>query len=124
MNNRLAKSYSFFLIFYSVLLSLYVLAGSHGRLLLQNSDTVKAFLLVVLLVCTAIMNLRIKNEFVKIKRFILLLLNVVVLIVIGCRTATIMIPDEFDIFSTLFFSFQVLGFFLGVLTIIRFLKSK
>lgn len=123
MKNGLVKSYSVFLFFYSVVLLVYVLAGSHGRLVLQNPDTIRALVIMILFVSTAIINLRAEDRTTKSKRFILLLLNFSTVIIVGWRTATLMIPDEFDVFSTFFFSVQVLGFILGVATIVRLLKT-
>lgn len=108
------KFYPAYLLFCSLVLMIFILAGSHGKLILNNPDTQKGLAAIIIFITTAIF-VYLKKRFLvpKAARFTMVFLNLAALSILIYLASTLFYPDIFTILSYLFFFLQLAGIFCG-----------
>lgn len=111
------KFYTGYLLFCSLILMIFILAGSHGKLILNNPDTQKGLAAIIIFITTGILvyfKFLLKS---KANIFTIIILNLAALLILIYLANTLFYPDVFTILSTLFFCLQLAGIFCGAATI-------
>jgi hypothetical protein len=125
MNKFLLILYSIFLFLYSLVIVVFILAGSHGRLLLNNPETLQGLTVILVFVSTGVMLLyHLRNPITVKLKFTLLVTLIGVSVAIMTYLLSIFYPDNFDVYSTSFFLWQILVVSLGLLVLFKELLLK
>ena len=119
------KFYPAYLLFCSLVLMIFILAGSHGKLILNNPDTQKGLAAIIIFITTAIF-IYLKKSFLvsKAKRYTMFFLNLAALSILIYLTSTLFYPDIFTILSSVFFCLLLAGIFCGAATTYFLITEK
>ncbi len=112
---KITLLYALLVFFYSLVMLLFILAGSHGKLILNNVETLQYLAVVVTFIIMAIVTLSIKKA--SINRSLkapIIIFNIVTKMVI-CYQIYLLLSEKYTFLSTFVFSLQLLGLFLGIL---------
>lgn len=113
------KFYPAYLLFSSFILMAFILAGSHGKLILDNPDTLKGIVIIAIFITTAIL-IYLKN---KVKSYLKIVFCLSALCILIYLTSTLFYPAVFTLLSSLFFLLQVFGILCGLITIYTVIKK-
>jgi len=118
------KFYIAYLLVCSFFLIAFIIVGSHGRLLLNNRDTMKGMFAISIFVATAVL-IYYRNRFRghKIKRYLPSLFSFFALCILIYLASTVFYPDIFTMISSVFFLFQLSGIFFGLVSIYNLATS-
>ena len=124
MNKFLLIVYSIFLFLDSLLIVVFILAGSHGRMLLNNRETLQGLAAVLVFVSTGVMLLyHVRNPITGEIRFILLITLIGISVVIMIYFLSLFYPDNLDDYPASFL-WQTLVVSLGLLILFKELLLK
>ena len=125
MNKFLTISYSISLFLYSLVVIVFILAGSHGRLLLNNPETLQGLMVVVVFVSTgALLLYHVRKPVNGTFNFTLLVALTAISILLTIYLISLFYPDNFDVISTSFFLCQILIASLGLFVLFNQLLVK
>lgn len=115
--------YAVLLIFYSIVMLVFILVGSHGKLILNNRETLKYLSVALTFLLTAIV-LLITRRRSRIKggvSAVIIILNVITIVFL-CYQMNLLYPERLTMLSTLILILHLLGLVLGVLITYRFIS--
>jgi hypothetical protein len=116
--------YVMLLFLYGLIILFLILLGSHGKLILNNPETIQYLCAVFLYVTTGVLIFRTRNAILS-KRFRLLLIVLNVLVLAALVYQVVMLyPYEFTLQSLLFWSTQLLGVICSLFVIFKYLALE
>lgn len=112
--------YAVLLVFYSIVMLVFILVGSHGKLVLENRETLQGLAVALTFLLTAVVFLIRGTKSIKGgASAIIIILNVITLTLL-CYQINLLYPERFTVLSTFILILHLLGLVLGVLIIYRF----
>ena len=119
---KIIPLYTGLLFFYSIVMLLFILAGSHGKLILANKETLQYLAVALTFVVTAIVSLRQRRA--TIKNWVgaaMIILNIITILCL-CYQTYLLYPERFTVLSSFILSLHLLGLIVGVLITFSFLE--
>ena len=118
---KIIPFYAALLFFYSLVMLVFILAGSHGRLVLANIETLQDLAVAGTFVVTATVSLITRNGMInKWIGFIMIILNIITIVLL-CYQMNLLYPERFTVVSALILSLHLLGLIFGVVITYRFI---
>lgn len=121
---KIIPFYASLLVFYAIVMLVFILAGSHGRLIFSNGETLRYLGMVGIFIITAIVSLISRgDEINKLVTILKIILNIITLVLLFYQMS-LLYPEIFTFFSIFILSLHSLGLVLGGLIIINDLSSQ
>ena len=112
---KIIPFYAVLLFFYSIVMLVFVLAGSHGRLILSNNETLQYLVVAVTFVITAIVSLIARKDVPKKWIvYIMIILNIITVSLL-CYQMNLLYPQRFTVLSVVILSLYLFGLIFGLL---------
>ena len=116
---KIIPFYAVLLFFYSIVMLVFVLAGSHGRLILSNNETLQYLVVAVTFVITAIVSLIARKDVPKKWIvYIMIILNIITVSLL-CYQMNLLYPQRFTVLSVVILSLYLFGLIFGLLITYR-----
>ena len=125
MKSILRIVYPYLLFFYSLVVLFIILLGSHGGFYIENSETQRALLIMIVFITTGVFFLQKTEQGASsnIKVNIFKGLNIVTILLLSYQ-AILLRPFEFTIYSIIFWGIHLFGLLCGVLLTYQLITKK
>lgn len=120
---KIIPFYASLLVFYAIVMLVFILAGSHGRLIFYNGETLRYLGIVAIFIITAIALLITRRDVInKWVRILKIILNITTAVLL-CYQMSLLYPEIFTVLSIFILSLHLLGLVLVGLIIINDLRG-
>lgn len=122
--NRIIALYVLLLVFFSSVMLIFILVGSHGKLILANNETLKYVFVAMIYIATAVLSIitarsRIKNRLIDI---LMVVLHITTAILV-CYQINLLMPQFFTLLSAFVLGLHFIGLMVTLLIIYRSLVN-
>ena len=113
--NKIISLYAALLIFYFIVILVFILAGSHGKLILNNRENLQDLSVAITFLITAIIFLMTRRGVVKGPVRILMIILNLITIALLCYQINLLYPERLTILSTVILGLHLSGLILAAL---------
>ncbi len=111
---KIIPFYSVLLVFYSIVMLVFILAGSHGRIILANAETLQYLGIALAFIITSIVLFVSRKGIIKRWGAMVMIFFNIITIVLLCYQMNLLYPERFTVLSTFILGLHLLGLILGV----------
>lgn len=115
---KIIPFYASLLFFYAVVMLVFILAGSHGKLVFYNYETLQYLGIAVTFIVTAIVSLSTRGNMTKRWVKILMIILNIITVVLLFYQMQLLYPERLTVLSAFILSLHLLGLILGILIIL------
>lgn len=111
---KIIPFYSVLLVFYSIVMLVFILVGSHGRIILANAETLQYLGIASAFIITSIVLFFSRKGIIKRWGAMVMIFFNIITIVLLCYQMNLLYPERFTVLSAFILGLHILGLILGV----------